>query len=130
MRSIRLYDGALVIVLVLSLLFAWMDSAGKKKQVEAFNEAMGSWINKTPSQLFVQWGPPTETYDDGGGGTVLVYREDREHQTGGYTNTQVNPYTGDVTIRFIPVRVQEWKVWRAFWVNRSGRIYHWAWQGL
>ena len=68
---------------------------------------MESWMDNHQSQLILSWGPPNRTASDGAGGTILIYEEAVQvTDDDGYTAT------------------------RMFYVNPSGIIYAWRWQGL
>jgi hypothetical protein len=36
-------------------------------------EIMDSWLGSTKHQLLTEWGPPSQTSDDGDGGEILVF---------------------------------------------------------
>ena len=71
------------------------------------NKLMQSWVGSHQSQLILSWGPPNQTTSDGAGGTILIYAAER--------------------------RIPDDNVYiatRMFYVNPSGIIYSWRWQGL
>lgn len=95
---------ATLLLLALSLSASAM---GRKK----LQKIMDSWMNETKHSLIMSWGPPARTADDGAGGEVLIYAEQRA--TNGYYMLQT----------WIPGR--SWYDYRMFYVNASGIIYSW-----
>lgn len=128
---ITLYDASLLIALILVGLI--LGYHAQKQQEKQISEIMQSWIGAHESQLYLQWGPPTEVYSDGAGGKIVVYTIRRQFVAPGSARTTVTDYGfGMVESRttYTPPRIHEWSVYRAFWINPQGYIYHWAWRGL
>lgn len=130
MKTVRLYDAGLIVLLLIGALVFYQAEQQKVKKV---NEAMQSWVGAHESQLYMQWGPPTQVLDDGAGGKIVVYAINRQYVIPGRATTTVTEYgfgSSMATTTYSPPQVVEWSVYRAFWVNRQGYIYHWAWKGL
>src|SRR6266849_38882 len=51
------------------------------------NKIMDSWQGHHYSELIMSWGPPQAVYDDGAGGRILVYTQQRQWTTPGHTTT-------------------------------------------
>jgi len=51
------------------------------------NKLMTSWENHHYSELIGSWGPPTQVYDDGQGGRILIYVYNRSYTTQGVSTT-------------------------------------------
>ncbi len=70
---------------------------------------------------------------DGSGGQVMVWVKNRESIVPGHVVDNVVDYDDDGSPRafasYRPTQIYEYQVWRAFWVNSSGTIYRWEWQG-
>ena len=89
------------------------------------SKVMESWLGNHYSQLMIQWGPPTRTTPDGLGGQILIYEYDR--YTGQIPGTAHTNADGSVS--YTAPRSTGYVATRMFWVNSSGNIYHWRWQG-
>lgn len=83
----------------------------------SISNGMQSWNGHTSQDLILQWGPPSRTTTDGAGGEVLVYEFWRP------VNRAFVPYAGWV-------QTGGYTAVRSFYVNASGVIYNWRWQGL
>lgn len=130
MRTVRLYDAAIIAAVVLGLIFYASAQSNVKKRTEEMNEIMSSWVGASEGQLYRLWGPPTEVFDDGHGGKIVVYREGRSVSSPGSITTHTT-FDGTYShTTYTPPKITEWSVWRAFWVNSQGQIYHWAWKGF
>ena len=104
------------------------------------NSIMHSWENHHYSELIMSWGPPQAVYDDGMGGRLLVYTQQRQWTSPGRVVTTT---TGTATIydnmiwgqarsvsQFVPPETYGYTAWRIFRINGSGIIYNWSWRGL
>ncbi len=106
--------------------------------------AMESWVGSHESKLFMSWGAPAAILDDGSGGHILVYTENRTHVKEGkaittssgtaqgqisgnqvYINSQTQSYT-----TYTPAQVTHYKVYRQFRVDSTGIITGYSWRGL
>ena len=58
------------------------------------NNVMRSWEGAHYSQLIMSWGPPQGVYDDGQGGRILIYTQQRRWVTPGTATTTT---TGSAT---------------------------------
>ena len=88
-------------------------------------EAMDSWMGSQKSALILSWGPPTRTESDGNGGEILVY--DKAINLGqtagtvynnGYGGVNYTSPTSNTVVRM-----------RMFYVDSTGKIYHWRAEG-
>ena len=89
-------------------------------------KVMDSWMGSHQSDLFLSWGPPTQTASDGAGGTIVTYQYDRN--MGQIPGRAVrNP---DGSVSYTAPQNSGYVATRMFWVYASGIIYNWRWQGL
>lgn len=65
---------------------------------------MDSWLGKSKQSLYLSWGPPERTTDDGAGGEILVYLK--------------NVY--------MPANQTTYTMNKMFYVNKDGVVYHWS----
>ena len=107
----------------------------------AMNKTMASWEGHGTGEMVSKWGPPTSTWSDGSGGTVMAWVYS---YTGMYTPaTSYTESSGRVdrsgyglalngTSRtvYYPAMSTTWTSYRIVWADRSGIIYRWAWKGL
>jgi hypothetical protein len=104
------------------------------------NKVMQSWEGAHYSQLIMSWGPPQGVYDDGLGGRILVYTQQRQWVTPGTATTTTDfSATGydnyiwgqakSVT-QFNPAQLHGYTAYRTFQINSAGRIVNWSWRGL
>lgn len=104
------------------------------------NTMMKSWVGHHYSELLMSWGPPQAVYDDGRGGRILVYTQERQWTTPGRAVTTT---TGSATVYdnwiwgqaqsvtyFQPGGTSGYTAYRMFQINSSGYIYNWSWRGL
>lgn len=114
----------------------------------AINKTMNSWMNHHYSELIGLWGPPTQVYDDGNGGRILVYIYTSTYTTPATSTTTTNSNAyGNATIydnmiwgnvnsttqsstTYNPAQTYEYTAYRMFWINKSGYVYSWRWKGL
>lgn len=106
--------------------------------------AMESWVGSHESNLFMSWGAPAKILDDGSGGHILFYTENRTHVKEGeaitassgtaqgriygnqiYVNSQTQNHT-----TYTPAQVTHYKVYRQFRVDSTGHITGYSWRGL
>ena len=95
---------------------------------------MKSMEGKHFSSVMQDWGPPEQTFSDGKGGQVLIWRKRREWtMPGGSTTTttasgqvyggnrQPATYGGTATSHtvYTPAQRQGWTAWRMFWVDAT-----------
>jgi hypothetical protein len=106
--------------------------------------AMESWLGHHESELLMSWGAPHSVLEDGRGGRILVYTENRTYvQPGQATTTSTaNAYgyaygnqayvhgQGQSYTTYTPAQVHQWQVYRQFRVGSSGRIIEYSWRGL
>ncbi|HNW40026.1 MAG TPA: hypothetical protein PKI44_06360 [Candidatus Omnitrophota bacterium] len=105
---------------------------------------MKTWVGYSANDLIASWGQPQQTLDDGQGGKMLIYTEERRYTTPGYSfsNTSGNfnsvwgrhhsgySFGGSNTFGvYTPPQTTRWTVSRTFWVNKEGKVYRWAWKG-
>ena len=50
----------------------------------AQQRTMESWLDHREADLLMAWGPPDATLNEGSGGRILVFREQRVHVTPGF----------------------------------------------
>jgi hypothetical protein len=104
------------------------------------NNQMNSWMGHNYSELIMSWGPPAQVYDDGQGGRILIYTQSRQWTTPGHATTQT---TGQATIydnmiwgqaqsvtTYTPPQRAGYTAFRAFAIDKDGRIYKYSWRGL
>lgn len=101
---------------------------------------MNSWVGSSSSDLIAKWGPPSQVFNDGSGGTVMVWAYQRSYTVPGNATTNTtgsatlsgNTVYGSSTSRttYNPAQNYGWTAYRMFWVNQSGIVYRWAWRGL
>lgn len=104
------------------------------------NETMESWVGHHQSDLIASWGPPQQIMDDGSGGRILIYTQNRTFTSPGTATTTTtgsaygagNTVYGNATstTTYNPPRTSGYQANRMFWVNSNGRIYRWSWKGL
>lgn len=87
---------------------------------------MQSWINHHISELYLSWGPPSNTMSDGQGGTIVSYYYNRYF--GQIPGTARSNYDGSVSYT-APTSITYTAV-RHFFADSKGIIYSWRWQGL
>lgn len=109
------------------------------------NNVMQSWVGHTTDELMMKWGPPSQVIDNPSGGKVFVYVSNVSWTTPGspgvaptvitngyidaYGNFQATTYAvGGVAAT--PAQTSSYQRVRMFFVNSSGVIYGWRWQGL
>lgn len=99
------------VIILIGIVFIQSCAIGKKT-----TEAMESWEHYHISRVIQSWGPATQTSSDGQGGTIYTW---------------VSSSTGAAYIDsngvYQPPRTSSCS--QSFYVNSSGIIYHWAWQG-
>ena len=98
------------------------------------NKRMESWVGHHQSDLIRSWGPPQRTASDGKGGSILIYEQ--------YVNMgqkpgiiqPANPLSvfpaGQPALQYTAPQQRGYNRTRMFYVNPSGRIYTYRWQGL
>lgn len=105
---------------------------------------MRSWLGHHESELYMSWGPPHTVLQDGSGGRILVYTENRMDVTPGHATTtssmtaygqiygdQVYIYgQGQGYTTYTPAEVHQWQVYRQFRVDSTGKIVQYSWRGL
>jgi hypothetical protein len=114
MRAIKMKKSAIAIVTV--LLLSLSGCMGR------INDTMQSWIGHPQSELILKWGPPQSTASDGNGGSILIY--------GAYVNLGQTPGQIYANGAYTAPQQQGYQRTRMFYVNSSGIIYNWRWQGL
>ncbi len=103
------------------------------------NKVMKSWEGHHYGELIASWGPPQQVFDDGYGGRILVYTQQRQWTTPGTATTYTtgsatvwdNYIWGSATSRttYYPPQTHGYTAYRMFWINSNGYIYRWAWRG-
>ena len=106
----------------------------------SIDKTMESWLGHHQTELIGSWGPPQQVFDDGSGGRVFVYSTSRSFTSPGSSTTTVNSSTysyGNTTYgtatgytTYNPSVTTSYNATRTFFINRSGRIYRYAWKGL
>lgn len=105
---------------------------------------MESWLGSHESDLMMSWGPPHAVLEDGLGGRILVYTENRMYVSPGHATTTSSGtaygqvYGNQVYVQgqgqshttYTPAQVHQWQVYRQFRVNSSGQIVQYSWRGL
>ena len=137
-RMIKRYSFLAITTAFVILLVTGCITPGK------MNEIMSSWVGDNANNLIASWGPPQQVMPDGSGGQILIYLQDRQSTSPGYSTTtssaSANAWgnynyataTGYGTSNTVttPPKTDRWTVSRSFWVDKDGRIYRWAWKGL
>jgi hypothetical protein len=93
------------------------------------NKAMDSWTGHNYNELIASWGPPSQVLDDGSGGKIMVWTENRSYTSQGQATTRTDP-SGTSHTTYSPPQTRQWNASRMFWVNSNGVIYKWSWRGL
>lgn len=93
---------------------------------EGPSKAMASWVGHTQAELYQSMGPPTRITSDGASGSILIFET---YVNTGQTPGQVqnNGYGG---VNYTTPQNNGYVRSRMFYVNSSGIIYTWRWQGL
>jgi len=93
---------------------------------EGPSKAMASWVGHTRQEIYQSLGPPSRVTTDGGSGTILIYESyvNTGQQAGQVYN---NGYGG---VNYTSPQNTGYTRSRMFYVNSSGVIYSWRWQGL
>ena len=106
----------LSMLLVIGFLFS-----GCSKKI---SQTMASWVGHHKSSLIQSWGPPSNISSDGQGGEVYTYSYSRNNtQT---STTTYNQYNNSLNTTS---RNNSYQAKRMFFINKSGKIYSWKWQG-
>jgi hypothetical protein len=123
-------------ILSLVLLFSVIIVTG----CASIDKQMDSWMGHHQSDLIANWGPPQQVIDDGQGGKIFVYSNNRSYTSPGTSTTNVtgsayglgNTAYGNATgyTTYNPPQTTSYTAHRMFWVDGNGRIYRWAWKGL
>lgn len=117
---------------------------------EELNRVMRSWEGHSVNELVASWGAPTSRTSDGSGGQIFTY--DKSHRTyipesysPDYTGAAIATYShpeGDPTTTprthtsavtpttYSPAYTSHVTRRRVFWIDSSGRIYRWSWEGV
>ena len=92
------------------------------------SEVMKSWVGHEVNSLIHSWGPPAQVFAlPDGSGKIYTWRFNRSHTSPGYAETTVIGNTAKTT--FSGAETENWVATRSFWVNNSGVIYSWRWDG-
>jgi hypothetical protein len=97
---------------------------------------MQSMEGRTRADLLAAWGEPTQTLNDGEGGKIWVYVEDRFWNGPGEDPPAVSSFGVGSEASLARARartpgmVSGWKAYRAFWVAEDGKITGWTWKGI
>jgi hypothetical protein len=104
------------------------------------NNVMSSWTGSHFSSLIMAWGPPSEVYDDGAGGRILIYTSQRQWATPGSATTTTNASaqsqgnyiwgSARSYTTYVPPQTRGYTAYRMFQANSQGIIYNWSWRGL
>jgi hypothetical protein len=134
-------NSAALITFALALIAGGCASSKATKELtESTDKSMASWIGDPVSVLIEVLGPPQQVYEDGRGGRVLVYLEDRTHKVpassttstsanGGVAGNQLYSKAQSYAL-YTPERMDGYKTFRLFWAGPNGVIYNWAWKGF
>jgi len=136
---------------VISLGFA-ATTVGCLHPIRNTNNMMQSWVGHHESELIQAWGPANSISPDGAGGHVLIYYTDKTYATPDtrqtITETRTGPYASCGSVGGVPLDCQNtqatsvsrtvgqaprragYVAQRMFYVDPSGVIYRWRWQGL
>jgi hypothetical protein len=106
------------------------------------NDQMNSWVGHPVAELVMAWGPPQAVYDDGQGGRIVVYTNERKFTTAPATSTtsttfNATVYNNDTILgqaqsitTYNPAQTSGYTAYRIFQVDQNGRIYNFSWRGL
>lgn len=97
--------------------------------IQARNNVMQSWVGHSTADLIATWGPPSELFQDGSGGTVVVWIYQRNGVTTPASSTTTTTGNTSQTV-YQPSQSYGWTAYRMFWVDGKGVVYRWAWKGL
>lgn len=117
---------------------------GRSEVWHSRERAMESWLGHHESELILSWGAPISMLEDGRGGRILFYTEDRMSISPGKATTSstgsayAQAFGSQVYVHaqqqsqttYTPSQVHQWQVYRQFRVNSSGQIVQYSWRGL
>ena len=93
------------------------------------NRAMNSWVGASSSDLIASWGPPSQVFNDGSGGTVMVWTYDRNYTVPGNSTTTTsgsatlsgNTVYGSATSRttYNPAQNYGWTAYPMFLIDQN-----------
>ena len=117
----------------------------------SIDDVMKSYLGAHRNDVIANWGYPQNTMSDGSGGEVWVYTQNRQMTTPGYgqtnsygyanTSGNINAnrygatyqgttnYNGSSYSTYTPPQTTSWSATRTFFINSSGIVYRYAWQG-
>ena len=84
------------------MLFGCSTTKNSKKTTDALN----SWIGHPQTELIEKWGAPTQVFDNGAAGKILVYDKKR--------------------VQYQVIDTQDYTKSYQFHVNPEGKIFKWA----
>ncbi len=102
----------LIILFLVCVFFAGCTGPSKLNSVD-----MESWIGADKSELVKKWGTPNEIYPDSDGGEIYSYIQENEVLVYGLSH---DLSTGKAN----------YTATRKFWIDSSGKITYWEWEGL
>jgi hypothetical protein len=105
------------------------------------SKTMKSWTGHHYSELLGSWGPPEQVFDDGNGGRMLIWTQQRTFytvpaQAVTQTNLRATIYDNMIwgqansVTTYTPARISGYTAWRMFSIDSTGYIYSWRWKGL
>ena len=110
----------IVFVVLLGLMLLFVQGCA------SITKTMTSWVGAHISDLYLSWGPPTQTMSDGREGSIVSYYYSRNF--GQIPGQAVkNNYTGSIS--YTAPRNLSYTAERHFYANSDGIIYSWRWRG-
>lgn len=100
------------------------------------SDPMAKMVGKTPDDLLVNYGPPTNVLPVGERGAIFIYSQEKQRHNQGYVPSGQTQATGDGALiaaavdGFLkganPPTTTIRMTHRMFWINDEGYIYKWA----
>jgi hypothetical protein len=100
---------------------------------------MHDWQGHPMRELIATWGPPRYAYTDGAGGYVLLYVPDAESGSAAarpilrsgaqFAEQLVRRAAADPAPVYPPDMTAHWRVFRAFFVDATDKVYRSEWKG-
>lgn len=92
------------------------------------NMIMKSWVGHRENELYLKWGTPSKTIDNGSNGKIALYEPD-VNKDGGKSRFSASRYvnTGKPVESIRPGN-NEYKKIKAFYISPMGNIYAWKWE--
>lgn len=102
------------------------------------DQKMQAWVGKSIDELVAEWGAPQQSLDDGRGGHILTWFEQRYRAEPVLLHSPYGPWCPPhgawhgppYPYYYGPTSYEPYSISRTFWVDPQGIIVRWAWKGL